>query len=243
MAQGLTHALVRAPVERWRVRRDWLRFSRAVHVTPQADLALVGTTQEAYFLPETLPQPDWICYCAGVGETIDFELELAERFGCEVHAFDPTPRSIDFAGPIAQAHSRLHFHPVGLWSEDTEQTFWAPQDQAHVSYSIPNIQHTDTHFTAVCRRLSSMMRELGHDRIDLLKLNIEGAEYGVFDSLAEDDLFPRLILVHMHVLQSVSDAISAARALEARGYVAIHEYRMSVTWLHSEPAATTEYGR
>ena len=80
------------------------------------------------------------------------------------------------------------------------------------------------------------MRELGHDRIDLLKLNIEGAEYGVFDSLAEDELFPRLILVHMHVLDSVSDALSAARALEARGYVAIHEYRMSVTWLHSEPA-------
>jgi FkbM family methyltransferase len=231
MARGLTHTLVAEPVERLRVRRDWVRFGRALQVKPRADLVLVGTTAEAYVVPETLPQPGWICYCAGVGETIGFELELAERFGCEVHAFDPTPRSIEFATPVAQEHPRLHFHPVGLWSEDTEQVFWAPQDQSHVSYSIPNIQHTETHFTAVCRRPSSIMRELGHDHIDLLKLNIEGAEYGVLDSLSEDELFPRLILVHMHVLGSVRDTISAARALEARGYVAIHEHRMSVTWL------------
>jgi FkbM family methyltransferase len=228
--------LLTAPVERWRVRRDWLRFGRALQVTPRADLVRVGARQEDYVVPETLPQPGWICYCAGVGETIDFELELAERFGCEVHAFDPTPRSIEFATPLAQAHPRLHFHPVGLYSEDTEQVFWAPRDDAHVSYSIPNIQHTDSHFTAICRRLSSVMRDLGHDHIDLLKLNIEGAEYGVLDSLAEDGLLPRLILVHMHVLGSVRDAISAARALEARGYVAIHEHRMSVTWL--SPAET-----
>ena len=231
MGRSLSHTLLTAPVERWRVRRDWLRFARALDVTPRADLTLVGTAREGYVLPESVPQPGWICYCAGIGETIDFELELADRFGCEVHAFDPTPRSIEFATPLAQAHPGLDFHPVGLWSQDTEQVFWAPQDPSHVSYSIPNIQGTDTHFTAVCRRVSSIMEELGHDRIDLLKLNIEGAEYGVLDSVAEDELRPRLILVHMHVLGSVTEAISAAHALEARGYVAVHEHRMSVTWL------------
>lgn len=243
MARDLSHTLLTAPVERWRVRRDWLRFGRALRVTPRADLVLVGTKQEAYVVPETVPQRGWICYCAGVGETIDFELELADQFGCEVHAFDPTPRSIEFATPVARTHPGLAFHPVGLWSEDTEQVFWAPQDRKHVSYSIPNIQGTDTHFTAVCRRISSVMRELGHDRVDLLKLNIEGAEYGVLDSLAEDGLLPDLILVHMHVLGSVREAISAAHALEARGYVAVHEYRMSVTWLLRDERRKTSPAR
>ena len=212
-------------MERWRVRRDWLRFSRALHVAPQADLALVGTTQEAYFLPETLPQPEWICYCAGVGRR-SAELELADRFEARhMHSTRHLGRSTS-PHRSRRRTSRLHFHPVGLWS-DTEQTFWAPQDQAHVSYSIPNIQHTDTHFTAVCRRPSSVMRELGHDRIDLLA-NIEGAEYGVFDSLAEDELFPRLILVHMHVLDSVSDALlsgASARGAGLRGHSRVPDVR------------------
>jgi FkbM family methyltransferase len=211
-----------------------MRFGRALRLAPRDDLVLVGTPEEGYVVPATMPQPGWICYCAGIGEAIAFELELIERFGCEVHAFDPTPRSIEFVEPVAQAQPSLHFHPVGLWSEDTEQVFWAPRDHEHVSYSIPNIQHSDTHFTAICRRVRSVMRELGHDRIDLLKLNIEGSEYGVLDSLAEDGLFPDVILVHMHVIDTVAATITAARALEARGYVAVHEHRLCVTWVRSE---------
>jgi hypothetical protein len=36
-----------------------------------------------------------VVYFFGVGEDVSFELEMIRQFGVRVHAFDPTPRSID----------------------------------------------------------------------------------------------------------------------------------------------------
>src|SRR6185369_4693663 len=37
-----------------------------------------------------------IVYSVGVGTDVSFDLELIGRFGLRVHAFDPTPRSIEW---------------------------------------------------------------------------------------------------------------------------------------------------
>jgi hypothetical protein len=37
-----------------------------------------------------------IVYSFGVGEDASFDLAVIERYGAEVHAFDPTPSSIDW---------------------------------------------------------------------------------------------------------------------------------------------------
>lgn len=233
-----------AAVERVRKRVQWMRLARALEVLPRPDLVQVGTAQEGYVVPDAMPAESWICYCAGLGEEIAFELDLIQRYGCDVHAFDPTPRSIAFVRPLADANPRLHLHPVGLWSHDTEKIFWAPRDQSHVSYSIANIQRTDSYLVAPCRRMSTVMRELGHDRVDLLKLDIEGAEYGVLDSLEEDGIRPRLILVEMHVIETIDAVIASARALQARGYVPVHVDRAHVTWVFEpDHAATREVSR
>ena len=42
-----------------------------------------------------------IGHSGGVGEDASFDLGIIERFGCSVFAFDPTPRAIAFAEPIA----------------------------------------------------------------------------------------------------------------------------------------------
>jgi FkbM family methyltransferase len=220
-----------AAIERVRDRRQWSRFARAVNVSPSHDLVQVGTAGEGYVVPGAMPRENWICYCAGLGEDVTFELDLIRRYGCDVHGFDPTPRSIAFVGPLAAANPRLHLHPVGLWSEDTEKIFWAPRHRSHVSHSIDNLQGTDSYFVAPCRRVSTLMRELSHDRVDLLKLDIEGAEYGVLNSLGEDGIRPRLILVEMHVIETIEGAIAGARALQARGYVPVHVDRAHVTWV------------
>lgn len=42
------------------------------------------------------------------------------------------------------------------------------------------------------------MSSLGHDHIDLLKMDIEGFEYDVFDQMLELGISPRCILVEFH---------------------------------------------
>jgi FkbM family methyltransferase len=129
---------------------------------------------------------------------------------------DPTPRASAYVAEVARDLERFTFLPVGLWKRDEVKRFYAPQDSAHVSHSILNLQQTESFFDAPCRRLSSLMRELGHERLDLLKLDIEGAEYTVLDSLLEDGVDVRMLCVEFdeayhaldrHYLRRIATAV------------------------------------
>ena len=43
-----------------------------------------------------------------------------------------------------------------------------------------------------------MMRDLGHDHLDVLKMDIEGAEYAVLDDMLQSDILPDQLLVEFH---------------------------------------------
>ena len=49
--------------------------------------------------------------------------------------------------------------------------------------------------TVPVKTLGTTMRELGHDHIDLLKMDIEGAEYAVLDAMLASPLRPGQLLV------------------------------------------------
>jgi FkbM family methyltransferase len=169
----------------------------------------LGSAYGGWHVPVELLTDKSIVYSAGVGEDATFDLTLIDRVGCEVWAFDPTPRSIEFVRSIHEP--RFHLLPFGVWSEDSVQRFHAPADSRHVSHSIANLQRTEEFFDAECRSVRSLMAELGHERIDLLKLNIEGAEYEVLASLG--DLHPRILCVSFHDVQPLRPLLSLIHSL------------------------------
>ena len=187
---------------RSRIRRRAERIERRVVLgrpKHQAGLGLekIGSGYGGWIVPTRRMTADWICYDGGVGEDITFDLEVIERFGCTIFAFDPTPRAVAFVAANAADEVRFVFRPVGLWSEDTSLRFFAPRDPSHVSHSAVNLQHTDTFFEAEVRSIPTLMRELGHDRIDLLKLDIEGAEHRVIRSLLDAGVRPIVICLEI----------------------------------------------
>lgn len=56
-------------------------------------------------------------------------------------------------------------------------------------------EKTQEGFDAPCRSVASLVKELGHDCIALLKLDVEGAEYAVLESLERDGVYPRVLCV------------------------------------------------
>src|SRR3546814_13770280 len=68
---------------------------------------------------------DWVCYAGGVGVDVTFDLGIIDRFGCQVFAFDPTPRAIAYVADHAKEVKKFHFMPVGLWSEAATLRFYA----------------------------------------------------------------------------------------------------------------------
>lgn len=158
------------------------------------------------------------CYCAGVGEDIEFELDLIKHFKAKVFAFDPTPRAIGFVQGISPDLPALHFLPVGLWSSNTVLRFFPPEHPQHVSHSVFKEGMREAFFEAPCKTLSSLMHELGHTHIDVLKMNIEGAEYEVLKSMMADEIHPTVIALTFEGNSAFIDAIRWTRKLRRYGY-------------------------
>lgn len=199
-----------------------------------ARLGKIGSDYGGWFLPLDLVRADWICYAGGVGEDITFDLGVIDRFGCQVFAFDPTPRAIAFVECHAKEVKNFHFMPVGLWSEDTTLRFYAPRDPAHVSHSVVNLQKTDAYFEAHCRSISSLMAELGHDRIDLLKVDIEGAEHEVIRSMLTDGIRPTVLCMEIDQPAPWRRIASTVRRIRKAGFRLVSVHGWNFTFVQAQ---------
>ena len=161
----------------------------------RTDLKKLGSDYGGWVVPMSLLSDSSISYCVGVGEDITFDMALIENFGCEVFSFDPTPRATGFVEQNARDVAKFHFFDVGVWKDQKNVRFYAPRDPSHVSHSIVNLQDTAEFFEAECKSLSTLMRELGHSKLDLLKLDVEGAQYDILDSMIEDGIAIKVLCV------------------------------------------------
>jgi FkbM family methyltransferase len=156
-----------------------------------------------------------------VGRDISFDLALINKFTCDVWAFDPTPSSIEWVGE-QNTPSAFHFVPVGLWNENKSMRFFVPANSEHISHSIVNAQGTSEYFEGECRRLSSLMADLGHDRIDLLKLDIEGAEAAVLSDLLASQIRPSILCVEFDQPEIAWRTRNRVKTLLSAGYSLVH---------------------
>lgn len=171
---------------------DWIT---RVKIAKRNDLRLIGEKYGGWVVPTDLIDEHSICYCVGCGEDISFDLGLIERFNCEVYAFDPTPRAIAFVNEVAGENPNYHFFDVGLWDKEDTLKFYEPDNPKHVSYSLLNLQKTETYINVKVKRLKGIMEENDHEKITLLKLDIEGAEYKVVQTIIEDNVDVNVICI------------------------------------------------
>lgn len=162
-----------------------------------------------------------IVYSFGLGEDATFDIALIERFNMTVHVFDPTPKSIAWAR--SQNFSpKFELHEYGLADFDGEISFNPPENPDHVSHTILDRPATHTRAISVpVKRIYTIMNELGHDHIDLLKMDIEGAEYRVIDDVLNSKVRPKQILVEFHhrfLNVGINKSKSAIAKIRAAGY-------------------------
>jgi FkbM family methyltransferase len=136
-------------------------------------------------------------YAFGVGTDISFERDLIARYGVTVHAFDPTPIALEWAGsrPLPE---RFLLHPYGVADFDGTARFAAPRKRKFASFSLVRREGVGPAVEAPVHRLTTLMDMLHLPTPDLIKMDIEGAEYTVLSDLLESGLRPAQILVEFH---------------------------------------------
>jgi FkbM family methyltransferase len=145
----------------------------------------------------------------------------------------------------AAGMARLWFHPLGLWSENRTMRFYVPENPAHVSHSIVNLQRTSEYFEADCVTLRTAMQTLGHSDLSLLKLDVEGAEYEILASILASDIRPAVLCVEFDegYRPLDNDYLSRIQAMVARvkagGYQLTYVDGWNATFVHHRASAGT----
>ena len=152
---------------------------------------------------------------------------LLRRTSPEIHAFEPAPRAVEQLRARLDADPRVHVHPYGLGGAD--QT--AVLDDAGPGSSIYHDGTAPPVGTeVVVRDVVAVLDELGLDHIDLLKVNIEGAEYDLFDRLAESRWLERTRVISVQFHEWLPHAHRRRREIR-RAFARTHTETWGYPWI------------
>ncbi len=159
-----------------------------------------GQNYAGFFVNPDLIHKNSIVYSIGIGENISFDLDIIQNHNCQVFAFDPTPKSINWVKQQGVI-SNFNFNNYGISDKTGYVDFFLPKNPEHVSGSIHNESscvNENSKVSVPMKTLSDITNELGHNRIDVLKMDIEGSEYDVIDDILNSKIEIHQILIEFH---------------------------------------------
>ncbi|WP_439814372.1 FkbM family methyltransferase [Zavarzinia sp. CC-PAN008] len=222
-----------------------------IAVTPLEGLVRLGSSYGGWTVKADADLNGGLVISCGLGEDASFDVEIANRYGARVVIVDPTPRALDhfqqMIGRVGQAAERPYApggkQPVdaydlgkvqpeqitieakALWINDDPVRFFKPATAGHVSHSIKFVGNSaDDYITVPSTTLAALVAALDNREIAVLKMDIEGAEADILDSIDTWGALPRQLLIEFDVLREPGPASRQTveridARLRAKGYV------------------------
>jgi FkbM family methyltransferase len=198
-------------------RYSYLRRGVFIHKT------WYGNKYGGFFVFQDLLNESSVVYSFGIGEDISFDESVINRHQCRVFGFDPTPKSIEWIKKHKQLSPRFIFFDYGIGDKSGPVEFRLPKNPDHVSGSFVSQNNvSESNLIQVeMKSLNDIISELGHTQIDVLKMDIEGAEYQVLDSILNASIPINQLVVEFHdrfFEDGKLQTINAIKKLRDRGY-------------------------
>ena len=215
------------PLVQW-ARRKARTAVDSAFCSSSPDIRRVGDEHSGWVIH--LTSPPRVAYCAGVGQGMSFELDLAKMMSRPVLVFDPSPTGINTVA-ASDAHN-LQFFPVGLAAHTGTLQFSVPKDPGEGSYSV--VQDGIDVVSFECWDLPTIMQKNGDSAIDLLKMDIEGFEYDIIHQFLDQHIAVRQLCVEFHPWLRPGQTRKTIMKLYRAGYRIIHKHRGDHTCLLKE---------
>ena len=153
------------------------------------------------YCPQYINQQS-VIYSLGVGDSIEFDIGVIKHHGCEVHAFDPTPYSVNWIAS-QNTPSGFQFHPWAVSGRDgslrmTQRTNKRGQKSEVMWTEAPSESLAEDIIEVPVYSIPSIMTKLGHPFISIMKIDVEGAEYEIIDDILRNGVLPEQILIEFH---------------------------------------------
>ena len=181
-----------------------------------------GSEYGGFYLHSQILNQKSIIYSLGVGLDITFDSEVINLLNCKVFAFDPTPKSINWVKDNVLIKNFI-FSPYGISKSYGRKKFYKPNNKNHISGSLfsSNVVNKNDYWNLDFKSLIGAMNENDHKKINVLKMDVEGAEYEIIEHIKENNIQIDQILVEFHSLiieNGVTKTKKAIQTLYEMGY-------------------------
>ncbi len=186
-------------------RKIWLRLSmdkqNVFHLkkTFRCKKKWYGSSYGGFYVNPNLLNESSIVYSFGIGKDISFDRTIIKKHRCKVYGFDPTPKSIEYV-KTNNRNSLFLFNDYGISRRTGVEIFFLPKDERGVSGSMSMNQSVSEEKTihVKVKSFEDIAKEFGHHHIDVVKMDIEGSEYDVLETLLDSKVSITQLLVEFH---------------------------------------------
>jgi FkbM family methyltransferase len=182
-----------------------------------------GSSYGGFYIHPNRLSSKSIIYSFGIGKDITFDKACIRYHGCHVYGFDPTPKSIAYIKSLPP-NDKFHFYDFAVSPDVTKHIeFFLPAHPKGVSGSLEHNSAVDgsNSIKVLAKSFADITAELGHKHIDVVKIDIEGSEYELLDTILKSNIRIDQLLIEFHD-RYFPDGIEKSRAivkkLEAAGY-------------------------
>lgn len=222
----------------------------------------LGTDYGGWYIPTAIKlNTNSIIYSGGVGEDISFDLLLSDKYNSQIVLIDPTHKAKrhfiesklyfqdkeknKFTGNIQNDYynniqnlnvsfNSFTYIPFGLWDKETTLKFYKQSNKDYVSQSIIDGMFTQEYDTIQTKTIQQIMNENNHTHIDLLKLDIEGAEIEVLHNMLNNNIYPTYLCIEFDLYLKHKDTTNKTQTIINRllenNYKVIYNDNMNITF-------------
>jgi len=227
----------------------------------------LGTNYGGWYIPKKISlSKNSIVYSGGVGEDMSFDLLLNDKYGCNILLIDPTSRALNHYNEVRQFFEKktsfsfkediqpdykecieninpnfdnFEYINEGLWKKKGTMRFYKQTNEKYVSQSLIENMFGESYDTIQVNSIKHIMDQRGHEQIDLLKLDIEGAEIEVINQMLDDNIYPKYVLVEFDLLIKQKDPEEKTKKLIERmllkeNYQILKNDKMNITFEHKK---------
>jgi len=145
-----------------------------------------------YYLDERYLSNNNNIISAGIADDISFEKELIKNIKIDkMVCIDPTKTSELIMNEIIS--DNIIFIKSAIYGEEKLTKIYLPFDRSNLNLSIDNIYNSNNFELIKTITVKKIMENFELDKIDILKLDVEGVSDSVIKSLIDNNIFPKQI--------------------------------------------------